>query len=211
MSGNREIEIKLKVAGVHALIARLRALGAKRESRACESNTLFDTADCQLRRRHAILRIRREQDARGASRSKDGRANPRVEGLLTFKQRVEGRDNVNSKYKVREEIQYRIKNAPRFEKVLRGIGMRPWFRYEKYRTKYRIDDSGLTIDLDETPIGTFLELEGPKRSIDRVAKALGYSRRDYITDSYLALFRAECSRKGLKAVNMLFRREKSTD
>jgi len=46
--------------------------------------------------------------------------------------------------------------------------MSGWFRYEKYRTTFRLPDSnawanGLLIELDETPIGTFVELEGPPR------------------------------------------------
>jgi adenylate cyclase, class 2 len=208
MTPNREIEVKLKVPDVRALVARLRALGARRKSRVYESNTLFDTEDCQLRQRDAILRIRREQPVRPESGKSRRPQAPPVEGLLTFKGLVDGRHREETTYKVREEIQYRIKNARRFENLLKGIGMKPWFRYEKYRTKYEIRSAALAIDLDDTPIGTFLELEGPKRSIDRAAKALGYSRRDYITDSYLALFRAECSRKGLKTPNMLFQREK---
>ena len=208
MATNREIEVKLKVPDQRELIPRLRALGARRKSRVFESNTLFDTEDCQLRSRRAILRIRREQHLQGESQATSRPTALPVGGILTFKGLIEGHDPAKSKYKVREEIEYHIKNAQRFERVLRRIGMKPWFRYEKYRTKYRIEAAGLTIDLDETPIGTFLELEGSKRSIDRAAKALGYSRRDYITDSYLALFRAECARKGLKAMNMVFPREK---
>ena len=46
--------------------------------------------------------------------------------------------------------------------------------------------------LDETPIGNFLELEGPQRWIDEVARQLGYSRREYIKDSYAALYREKC-------------------
>ncbi|MGC1106526.1 MAG: CYTH domain-containing protein [Candidatus Acidiferrales bacterium] len=112
------------------------------------------------------------------------------------------------KYKELEEIEYRIRDAKRLARVLRGIGMRPWFRYEKYRTKYRTAYAGLSIDLDETPMGAFLELEGPRRAIDRAARALGYSRDDYITESYLELYAAECSRKGVKVANMVFDKKK---
>jgi len=56
--------------------------------------------------------------------------------------------------------------------------MSGWFRYEKYRTTFRLPDSnawanGLLIELDETPIGTFVELEGPAAAIDRAAEELG--------------------------------------
>ncbi len=43
--------------------------------------------------------------------------------------------------------------------------------------------------LDETPVGVFLELEGPPEWIDRTAGTLGFSEGDYITLSYLELHR----------------------
>jgi adenylate cyclase class 2 len=69
------------------------------------------------------------------------------------------------------------------------MGLRPWFRYEKYRTTYRLPGvAGLMVELDETPIGEFLELEGDAQAIDRVAVMLGYGVADYITKSYGQLF-----------------------
>lgn len=205
MTRHSEIEVKLRVPDVHTLIAQLRNLGAKRDGRVHERNTLFDTEDSQLRARRAILRIRREQPA--DSRKPARKRRPPTPGLLTFKARVQGQSGGGAKYKEREEIEYRIKDASRFARLLRRIGMRPWFQYEKYRTKYTAKD-GLHIDLDETPIGVFLELEGPKQAIDRAAKALGYSRHDYMTESYFELYREQCSRKGLRVANMVFKQGK---
>ena len=42
--------------------------------------------------------------------------------------------------------------------------------------------------IDETPIGTFLEIEGPVSAIHEAARALGRGPADYIADSYAALF-----------------------
>jgi len=58
--------------------------------------------------------------------------------------------------------------------------MSGWFRYEKYRTTFRLPDSnawanGLLIELDETPIGNLVELEGPAAAIDRAAEELGFT------------------------------------
>jgi adenylate cyclase, class 2 len=214
MPRKREIEVKLPVRDIKKLIARLGRIGARRRARVHEENTLFDTEDRQLGAKKAILRIRCEQDADAGiiNPGKSGGAGPRkgtpVEGLLTFKGLVEGQTGVRARYKEREEIEYRLKDAERFAGVLRRIGMRPWFKYEKYRTKYRTKDPRLSIDLDETPIGVFLELEGSRRAIDRAARALGYSSRDYITGSYLELYKAECSRKGNKVANMAFPKKK---
>jgi adenylate cyclase, class 2 len=84
-----------------------------------------------------------------------------------------------------------------------------WFLYEKFRTTFRLPASkawarGLLIELDETPIGTFVELEGPATAIDRAAAELGYSKRDYVLKNYLTLYVEECRRKGQQPVNMLF-------
>ena len=86
------------------------------------------------------------------------------------------------------------------------IGFRPGFRYEKFRTSFRNIPSaaGLHLDLDETPVGDFLEIEGAPREIDRIARALGFSPRDYIRSTYWDLYAAECRRRGQIPRNMLF-------
>jgi adenylate cyclase class 2 len=93
--------------------------------------------------------------------------------------------------------------------IFEGLGMRGWFRYEKYRTTFRLPGSaswakGLLIELDETPIGTFVELEGPAAAIDRAAHELGYSRRDYVLKNYLVLYVEECRRQGKEPKDMVF-------
>lgn len=70
--------------------------------------------------------------------------------------------------------------------VLRGLGLEPRFRYQKYREAW--SHEGLEIVVDETPIGCFLELEGEPEAIHRVAEALGYGRDDYVLESYVTLF-----------------------
>jgi len=66
----------------------------------------------------------------------------------------------------------------------------------------------LLIEVDETPIGTFVELEGQAAAIDRAAKELGYSTRDYVLKNYLVLYVEECKRKGEQPKDMLFGGEK---
>ena len=70
--------------------------------------------------------------------------------------------------------------------ILRALGYATTFRYEKYRSEWS-DEVGHAV-IDETPIGTFGELEGPARWIDRTAKALGIASGDYITQTYADLF-----------------------
>ena len=211
MKKHREVEIKLKVDDVAKLVGALKALPAKRSARVHERDTLFDTEDGFFRKRKAILRLR--TCTRGGATL--GRAIGRgvrnaKEGILTFKGLVRGAGATGGRYKEREEIEFRIRNVAAFAEVLRRIGMMAWFRYEKYRTTYTSGRyPGLKFDLDETPIGVFLELEGPKRQINPAAEALGYSSADFITASYLELYAAERRRSRSKARDMLFRRKKN--
>ncbi len=90
----------------------------------------------------------------------------------------------------------------------------PAFRYEKYRTTFRMPDSkawakGLLIELDETPIGTFVELEGPAAAIDQAAAELGFSKHDYVLKNYLRLYMEDCRRKGQEPRHMVFPNRKS--
>lgn len=209
MPANREIEIKLRIRDPKKLIARLRKLGARKVACKFEQNTLFDTPDCQLQKRQSILRIRREHNIPSGAKSAKNRGRQKApESLLTFKALPKGR-GATGKYKEREEIECRVADGAQFARILDGLGMHPWFRYEKYRTKYQIAAvPGLHIDLDQTPIGVFLELEGPKRSIDQTAKALGYSPLEYVVQSYLELFKAECSRTDAAFTDMVFKTKK---
>jgi adenylate cyclase, class 2 len=96
----------------------------------------------------------------------------------------------------------------RLAAILGALGLHPVFRYEKFRTTYVLPSiRGLKIELDETPIGTYLELEGPV-GINRAARLLGYTKADYLTETYGSLYLADCRRRGRKPGNMLFRTEK---
>jgi len=207
----RETEIKLRIADLAGFRRMLANLGARSVARGGgrvhERNILFDTAAKRLKKRSQLLRIRTEASA---ARGKGRKHAQRV--LLTFKGPVrkrEKRDSSGGGHKVREELELQVSDGETLASILRGLGMQPWFRYEKFRTTYRLPKSqrwakGLLIELDETPIGTFVELEGPARAIDLAAIALGFSKRDYIIADYFVLYREGCRRRGQKPGDMLF-------
>jgi adenylate cyclase class 2 len=192
-----EVEIKLQIADRHRTLLRLRELGARRLRSVHELNILFDSPRATLRKRGHLLRLRCEQPrGRGAASA-----------VLTFK----GPSRPNSRYKVREEAEVVVSDPTRLTRILAALGLRPVFRYEKFRTTYRISRwPRLLIEFDQTPVGDFLELEGPGPEIDRVARLLGYSPADYITRSYLALHAEACRRLGRPVRDMLFRRAKNS-
>jgi adenylate cyclase class IV len=102
-----------------------------------------------------------------------------------------------------------VGDARAFLAVVGPAGMSRSFRYEKFRTSHIVPGAGgVHVELDETPAGVFLELEGPRRAIDRMARRLGYRREEYITRSYAALHFEECRRRGVRAGDMVFGRRK---
>ncbi len=188
-----EIEVKIRVADLRALRRRLRALGARAGAAAHEVNTLFDTASGTLRKRGRLLRLRCV-----------GRR-----AIVTWKgpsQRASGL----ARYKVRQEHEWEISNAGALIGELARLDLRASFRYEKYRTEFRLPRlKNLKVMLDRTPMGDFMELEGTRRQIDRAASLLGYGRGDYLTSSYAGLYFADCRRRGRQPTHMLFPRRKS--
>jgi len=169
MAEPRETEVKLRIADAGAAREALRRLGAQLvRDRHFEDNLLFDDARGSLRETGTVLRLRRT---------------PRG-GVLTFKGPREGQEGVKS----REERETSVDEPEAVRAILKRLGYRPVFRYQKYRESWTY--RGQEIEVDETPIGAFLEIEGDADGIHAVAAALGYGRRDYVTESYVGLFLA---------------------
>jgi adenylate cyclase, class 2 len=182
-----EIEIKLAVQDPRAIRRRLAELGFLRVSRrSFERNTLFDFPDWRLRNSDTLLRLRLE-----GKRSR-----------LTFK----GPRAEHGRFKERLEIETEVKDGPETARIVEAVGLRATFRYEKWRTLYRRrgDPEHAEVAYDETPIGKYLELEGPRRWIDEVARALGFGRGEYITSSYGRLYLEWCQAHGREPSDMVF-------
>lgn len=213
----RETEIELKISDVPAFHRALKRIGARLASpgtsKVHEQNVIFDTPPGGLAKHGQLLRIRTETPV-GRGKPHSPRAKQRV--VLTFKQPAGvGLENASDgSYKVREELEVEVAEAGNLTRIFEGLGMKGWFQYEKYRTTFRMPGSkawakGLLIELDETPIGTFVELEGPAPAIDRTAQELGFSKHDYILKNYLRLYLDDCRRKGQEPGHMVFPNRKS--
>jgi adenylate cyclase, class 2 len=168
-----ETEIKLRLTSRAAGRRALARLGAKRSiARHFEDNLLFDDAARTLLAGGGVLRLRRTPKA----------------ALLTYK----GPKSVRQGVRSRLEIETRIEDGDSVQRILEALGYLPRFHYQKHREAYRL--GRCEIVLDETPIGIFLEIEGPPASIHRIAAALGRSRADYLLESYVSLFFAQGGR-----------------
>jgi adenylate cyclase, class 2 len=210
----RETEIKLRIQNLKNLLRSLKKLGAKPAApRMHEHNLLFDTPDGGLAKHGQLLRIRTESPAPGGRKGASRKSSSRT--LLTFKSPPEELaigaivPAGDRRYKVREEIELVLTDGAALQKIFEGLGLKGWFRYEKFRTAYRLPGRAswakdLVIDVDETPIGTFVELEGPGPAIDQAARALGYTPGDYVLKNYLVLYLDECKRQSVQPTHMLF-------
>lgn len=183
-SPKHEIEVKLRISGAADARQRLEAAGfALTRERLFESNIIYDRPGRDLRRAGELLRLR----------TCGGNA------ILTFKG-----PSIDARHKTREEIETAVSDAAAFVGILERLGFEPSFRYEKYRTEFaRPGETGHAV-LDETPIGGFLELEGPPEWIDAAARALGFTERDYITATYADLYFEYCRRETAAPPDMVF-------
>jgi adenylate cyclase, class 2 len=165
--GGAEQEVKLRMEGAEQARRAVTALGASPKTpRHFEDNVLFDDDRRSLLAGGCALRLR--QTPHGSR--------------MTFKGPRELVDGIKS----RQEIEFGLDDFEKGRALLEALGYRKTFRYQKYREAY--DWRGAEIVVDETPIGVFLEIEGPPETIHAAAAALGRSPGDYVNESYAALF-----------------------
>jgi adenylate cyclase, class 2 len=182
MSATLEREIKLRFDNAEtAREAILQAGATPVRGRRLQEDCLLDTPDDDLRQRRCVLRVRVES----------GRS------FLTYKGPVQP-----SLMKLREELETVVGDGALVVRILEQLGFRVWFRYQKYREEFALDD--VLLALDETPVGTFVEIEGGDRGIAETAEALGRGPDDYLVDSYRRLYMVDCEMRGVIIADMLF-------
>jgi adenylate cyclase, class 2 len=167
MPGPLETEVKVRLASPQETRRKLESLGAVLvRERHLENNVLFDDAAGSLRASGRVLRLRETPHS----------------GYLTFK----GPRETAGGIKTREERETAVEDAAEVRAILEHLGYRAVFRYQKYRESWLHREQ--TIEIDETPIGAFLEIEGDAAGISAVAAELGFEPREYVAESYVGLF-----------------------
>jgi adenylate cyclase class 2 len=176
MTGPIETEIKIPMKdGAGPALLLIEKHGYKMTApRVLQVDQVFDFPDRTLRQSGRLLRVRSE---RGDSQNSAA--------IITYK----GPVLAAGPHKAREELETTATDGSTLELILDRLGFVPSFRYEKYRTTFKTAGEPGLIALDETPIGVFLELEGPGYWIDSTASHLGFAPADYVTASYAALYR----------------------
>jgi adenylate cyclase class 2 len=178
-----DIESNFRIETLRDLTRRLKKAGFRVVTpRTHEMNTLYDLPGQRLRKRGDLLRLRQYGK----------------QWIVTHKAKGQA-----GRHKSRVENESKVEEGKKMDSILRALGFRPSFRYEKFRSEWS-DGKGHVV-VDETPIGHFGEIEGQSRWIDRTAKALGISRQNYLTDTYAGLFFAWKRRTRSPAQEMTFR------
>ena len=181
-----EIEVKFCVRDLKALEAQLKQLGFRcKTPRTFERNILFDTPARELRATRQILRLRRYGER----------------WVLTHKQTTPN-DSPDARHKERIETETAVEDGEAVASIFRVLGYTSTFVYEKWRSEWE-DSEGHCV-LDETPIGLYAELEGPREWIDRMLIALHVDQADVTILSYGRLFEQWQTQTGSQAQNMSF-------
>ena len=165
-----EIEVKIKIEDLDEIKEKILQKGATlAKERHLHDDTFYDWPELELRKKHFALRVRK--------------INKKV--FLTCK----GPEQKSRKFKIREEYETEVKNERHLRKILKSLGLQPVFKYSKSRTVFRV--KRLTVCLDETPIGNFVELEGQQSEIVKFARELGFSKDNFIKLDYVQLIQNE--------------------
>ncbi len=162
-----ETELKIPVEDLASVRDGLSSLGARQQHPAeREINTLFDTDDRQLLESASVLRLRRHGSRK----------------LLTFK----GPPAYRGAIKERVELELEITDGETMRLILEQLGLQLVARYEKDRESWTVGD--VQIELDHTPMGDFVEIEGPPEKLETVARGIGLDPDQAVRGSYLGLW-----------------------
>ena len=162
-----ETELKIPVPNLAPVREVLQQSGAELvHPSAREENVLFDTADGRLYESGRVLRLRRYGD----------------QHLLTLK----GPESYVGDIKTRREDETRVADADQLQAILENLGFEAVSRYEKDRESWRFGRTAVV--LDHTPMGNFVEVEGPPEELGAVALSLGLEPGQAVRGSYPSLW-----------------------
>jgi len=181
---DREIEAKFPIQDAGEWIARLEAMDLVCEQRKChEMNYRFDTADRKLSAAHQVLRLRTENGS----------------VTLTYKCAEKSQGGIA----FREEIETHVSDEKQMQLILERLSFEVYFMYEKYRSVFQF--GGVLLMVDHTPIGDFLEIEGPDEKMIRDhAERLGLDWKTSTAKSYQSLFKEWAESVHFSGRDMLF-------
>ncbi len=190
-----ETEVKVRITDQASFFQCLSALSVDEFSpRHFEDNFVLDYPDAGLRSQASLLRVR----ISGTGATMTFKGPPRPDGI----------------FKVREELEVSLGDGPTAIAIFERLGMKVWFRYQKYRREFAVTPAGnsgtcIHLAFDETPIGDYIELEGEEQDILIVARAMGVDRSEFVRLSYYSLYQEYCEARGHSVGFMVFQEAES--
>lgn len=187
---SQELEIKIKVDSHDPVRETLQQCGGEFQCCVLEVNRLFDDMKGDLRKRGIALRIRGRKSIKG----------PEQHACLTYKGPAHG-----GYYKSREEHEVDVSDEASLLMILRNLGYRETFLFEKRRETWKLGDA--TVELDEVPnLGTFVEVEAASREqIDSICSQLGLDRSAAVEETYAGLLATNAVDKTFSRMEVRFK------
>ncbi|OQY51934.1 MAG: hypothetical protein B6245_24080 [Desulfobacteraceae bacterium 4572_88] len=184
-----EIEVKFYLPDIPSVRERILELGAECKGRVFETNIRFEDASKSLMRKNSLLRLRKDATAK-----------------LTFKSPPIAPDN---QFKVRRELEVEVSDFSTMSRILDALGFNEEQVYEKWRETFILGDTHFCIDT--MPYGDFLEIEGEKTEIRKLADQLGLKWEKRILTNYLAIFRTVREKLNLSFSDLTFEHFKAVE
>lgn len=182
-SAHVETEVKIPVQDLAAVRDHLAGAGARRVHAALrEENVLFDSASGRLAASGQVLRLRRTDR----------------ESILTLK----GPARYEGTIKHREELETVVADGEVLTAILYRLDLLPLVRYEKERELWRLGE--VDVCLDHTPMGDFVELEGPAADLELAARTLALDPARGVRGSYVTLWEEHRSAHPELPADMVF-------
>lgn len=161
----KEIEVKIQLNKNENISNKLKELNAKKGKSYTQTTYGFFSDDSI--EKGIFPRIRKEFDS------------------TVFTVKV--KKTAKTKYFEREEYSTNISNIRDTIEILKIFGYKRMRKFTKLREEWFFNRKPIKITVDKLYFGKFLEIEGPKKEIEKTIKELGFQDRKRITKAYLAL------------------------
>ena len=182
----KEIELKFRIEKPSLISEKLKEVEAKFLGKTFEKTIKFETKDNDLKKQGKFVRIRTG-----------------FKNVITFKRMI---NKIDKDFKEREEIEVEISDPEKIKKILENLGFTKKWVMEKYREKWQWGRAEIVID--KLPFGSFVEIEGSKKAIEKTAKVLGLNLKERITATYWELWENYRRKRGIKNENIIFKKRK---
>jgi adenylate cyclase class 2 len=177
-----EIEVKFYLSDTESVREDILAMGAHASGRVFEINIRFEDEKKTFKGRGILLRLRKDNGIR-----------------LTFKAPPPVQDK---DFKIHQELEVQVDDFHVCQRILDGLGFHAEQTYEKWRETFTLGETKLLVDA--MPYGTFLEIEGDKSEIRRIADQLGFRWEERILLNYLEIFESIRRREDLPFYDITF-------